>query len=100
MRLEARNYARYLTNAAREEKACSSDLTKRTILALSRLHPRNAPVKGGLLNPPAATYLNCRNLSALHEIVEARERKAQVIGRFFYSKQIVIWRFAHSLSRR
>ena len=36
----------------------------------------------------------------MHEIVNARERKAQVIGRLFYSKQIVIWRFAHSLRLR
>jgi hypothetical protein len=59
--------------------------------------PKNMPVKRGLLNPPAASDLNCRNLPALHEIVEARERKAQVIGCLSYSKQIVVWRFAGNL---
>src|ERR1700745_3855410 len=49
-------------------------------------------VKRGLLNPPATADLNCRNLPALHQIVEARERKAEVIGCLFYRKQIVIWR--------
>jgi hypothetical protein len=60
---------------------------------------RKMPVKRGLFNPPATADLNRRNLPALHEIVEARERKAQVIGCLFYSKQMVIWRFAHSLRR-
>src|ERR1700751_1858898 len=55
------------------------------------------PVKRGLLNPPAAADLNCRNLSALYEIVQARQWKAQGIGCLFYGKEIVIWRFAYSL---
>src|SRR5262245_5908871 len=78
----------------------SSDLTNRTMLAFSCLHTQNVPVKRGLLDPPAAADLNRRNLSALYEIVEARERKTQVIGCLFYSKQIMICRFGHSLRLR
>src|SRR5215470_9162092 len=54
------------------------DLGDRT-LALSCLHPQNMPIKRALLNPPSAADLNCRNLSALHEIVNAREWNAEVI---------------------
>ena len=78
----------------------SFESTNRTILALPCLHSENVPVNRGLLNPPAAADLNCRNLSALHEIVQAREREVQVIGCLFYSKQIVIRRFSHSLMLR
>ena len=38
-----------------------------------------------------------RNLSALCEIVDSRERNPQVLGRLFYGKQIVNRSFAHSL---
>jgi hypothetical protein len=41
--------------------------------------------------------LNGRNLSALYEIVDSRERNSQVLGRLFYGKQIVNRSFAHSL---
>ena len=47
--------------------------------------------------PPATTDLNGRNLSALYEIVDSRERNSQVLGRLFYGKQIVNRSFAHSL---
>jgi hypothetical protein len=41
--------------------------------------------------------LNGRNLSALYEIVDSRERNPQVLSRLFYGKQIVNWSFAQSL---
>jgi hypothetical protein len=40
---------------------------------------------------------NDRNLSALYEIVDSRERNPQVLGRLFCGRQIVNWSFAHSL---
>jgi hypothetical protein len=43
--------------------------------------------------------LNGRNLSALYQVVDSRERNPQVLGRLFYGKQIVNWSFAHSLRR-
>jgi hypothetical protein len=43
----------------------------------------------GFLDLPAAADLNGRNLSALYEIVDSRERNPQVLGRLFYGKQIV-----------
>src|SRR5215469_13864200 len=67
-----------------------------TNLALSCLHPQNLPINRGLLNPPSAADLNCRNLSALDEIVNARERNAEVVGRLFYSEQMMIWTLAQS----
>ena len=45
----------------------------------------------------ATADLNGRNLSALYEIVDSRQRNPQVLGRLFYGKQIVNWSFAHSL---
>jgi hypothetical protein len=58
---------------------------------------QNVAVQRGFLDPPAATDLNGRNLSALYEIVDSRERNPQLLGRLFYGKQIVYWSFAHSL---
>ena len=53
-----------------------------------------------ILDPPAAADLNSRNLSALYEIVDSRERNPQVLGRLFYGKQIVNRSFAHSFRRK
>ena len=58
---------------------------------------QNVAVQRGFLDPPAAADLNGRNLSALYERVNSRERNPQVLGRLFYGKEIVNWSFAHSL---
>jgi len=60
---------------------------------------QNVVVQRGFLDPPAAADLNGRNLSALYEIVDSRERNPQVRGRLFYGQQIVNWGFAHSLGK-
>ena len=57
---------------------------------------KNVVVQSGFLDP-RPPMLNGRNLSALYEIVDSRERNPQVLGRLFYGKQIVSWSFAHSL---
>jgi hypothetical protein len=57
---------------------------------------QNVAVQRGFLDPPAAADLNGRNLSALYEIVDSRERNSQVLGRLFYGKQIVNRSFAHT----
>ena len=57
-------------------------------------------IQSGFLDPPATADLNGRNLSALYEIVDGRERNPQVHGRLFYGKQIVNRSFAHSFRRR
>jgi hypothetical protein len=58
---------------------------------------QNVVIQSGFLDPPATADLNSRNLSALYEIVDSRERNSQVLGRLFYGKQIVNRSFAHSL---
>src|SRR5271165_2858087 len=54
-------------------------------------------VQRGFLDPPAAADLNTRNLSALYEVVDSRERNPQVLGRLFYGKEMVNRTFGHSL---
>ena len=61
---------------------------------------QNVAVQRGFLDPPAAADLNGRNLSALYEIVDSRERNPQVLGRLFYGKQIVNRSFAQALGER
>jgi hypothetical protein len=58
---------------------------------------QNVVVQSGFLDPIATADLNSRNLPALNEIVDSRERYPQVFGRLFYGKQIVNWSLAHSL---
>jgi hypothetical protein len=68
-----------------------------TLLVCLAFLAQNVAVQRGFLDPPAAADLNGRNLSALYEIVDSRERNSQVLGRLFYGKQIVNRSFAHSL---
>src|SRR5271166_774377 len=58
---------------------------------------QNVAVQRGFLDPPAAADLNTRNLSALYEVVDSRERNPQVLGRLFYGKEMVNRTFSHSL---
>ena len=58
---------------------------------------QNVAVQRGFLDSPAAADLNGRNLSALYEIVDGWNRNPQVLGRLFYGKQIVNWRFRSQL---
>ena len=75
----------------------SSSTTNRLALLVFE---QNVVVQSGFLDPPAAADLNGRNLSALYEIVDSRQRNPQVLGRLFYGKQIVNWSFAHSFGER
>jgi len=77
----------------------SSSTTNAVGLALLVL-AQNVAVQSGFLDPPAAADLNGRNLSALYEIVDSRERNPQVLGRLFYGKQIVNWSFRSQLRRK
>ena len=63
------------------------------LLALAQ----NVVVQSGFLDPPAAADVNGRNLPALYEIVDSRERNPQILGRLFYGKEVVNRNFAHSL---
>jgi len=54
------------------------------LLALAQ----NVVVHSGFLDPPATPDLNGRNLSALYEIVDSRERNSQVLGRLFYGSSV------------
>src|SRR5271166_3226666 len=58
---------------------------------------QNVAVQRGFLDPPAAADLNTRNLSALYEVVDGRERNPQVLGRLFYGKEMVNRTVGHSL---
>jgi hypothetical protein len=63
------------------------------LLALAQ----NVVVQSGFLDPPAAADVNGRNLPALYEILDSRERNPHMLGSPFYGKQIVNRSFPHSL---
>src|SRR5438270_5746446 len=52
----------------------------------------NIFVEGGFFDPPAAADLDGRELAALDQIINSRQRNPEIFGRFLYRQEVMHWR--------